>query len=119
MLTSVNPKLPMRDFQVTADFYIDKLGFVKFGNHYSDDYLMVEKDDVQLHFFIHDTLDPMENYGQIYIRLDDIQTYYRWLINRGVQIHPNGYLENKPWGQTEFSILDPDNNLITFGQGYL
>jgi hypothetical protein len=25
-------------------------------------------------------------------------------------------LENKPWQQREFSLLDPDNNLLTFGQ---
>jgi hypothetical protein len=30
--------------------------------------------------------------------------------------HPNGHLAIKPWGQKEFSILDPDNNLLTFGQ---
>jgi hypothetical protein len=25
-------------------------------------------------------------------------------------------LEIKPWGQKNFSILDPDHNLLTFGQ---
>jgi hypothetical protein len=25
-------------------------------------------------------------------------------------------LENKPWQQREFALLDPDNNLLTFGQ---
>lgn len=33
------------------------------------------------------------------------------------EIHPNGPLQTKPWGQREFALLDPDNNLITFGQG--
>jgi hypothetical protein len=33
-----------------------------------------------------------------------------------MEIHPNGKLQTKPWGQKEFSILDPDNNLLTFGQ---
>lgn len=32
-------------------------------------------------------------------------------------LHPNGHLQVKPWGQKEFAILDPDNNLLTFGQG--
>lgn len=31
-------------------------------------------------------------------------------------IHPNGHLALKPWKQKEFSLLDPDNNLLTFGQ---
>jgi hypothetical protein len=25
-------------------------------------------------------------------------------------------LETKPWGMREFSLLDPDHNLLTFGQ---
>jgi hypothetical protein len=25
-------------------------------------------------------------------------------------------MEIKPWGQKEFSLLDPDNNLLTFGE---
>ena len=35
---------------------------------------------------------------------------------KGIVKHPNGPLETKPWGQKEFSILDPDNNLLTFGE---
>jgi hypothetical protein len=27
-----------------------------------------------------------------------------------------GHLETKPWLQREFSVLDPDHNLLTFGQ---
>lgn len=119
MLISVNPKLPMRDFQVTKDFYTGQLGFEPFGNHISEDYLMVQKDQVQIHFFIHSSLDVKENYGQIYIRINNIKEYYNCLIKNGVKIHPNGPLEKKPWGQMEFSLLDPDNNLLTFGELYL
>jgi hypothetical protein len=25
-------------------------------------------------------------------------------------------LAKKPWGQQEFSLLDPDHNLLTFGE---
>ena len=35
-----------------------------------------------------------------------------------VEIHPSGHLAAKPWGQKEFSLLDPDNNLLTFGENY-
>jgi len=38
------------------------------------------------------------------------------LLKNQTEIHPNGKLGIKPWGQKEFSILDPDNNLLTFGQ---
>lgn len=115
MLTEINPKLPMRDRSVTRDFYLEKLGFEQFGGDY-DEYLMVEKDDIQIHFFGFKELDPKENYGQVYIRTDNIDEFYRSLLDRGVRIHPNGDLETKPWGQKEFAILDPDSNLLTFGE---
>src|SRR6478609_6472816 len=50
MLTDINPKLPMRDKSVTREFYIKKLGFQQFGNDY-EGYLMVQKDNIQIHFF--------------------------------------------------------------------
>lgn len=79
---------------------------------------MAEKDQVQIHLFLFKELDPKENYGQVYIRTDDIEGLYQsFSENKGI-IHPNGSLQKKPWGQIEFSILDPDNNLLTFGQAY-
>jgi hypothetical protein len=67
MLTEINPKLPMRDQARTKEFYIDQLGFQQFANDY-EEYLMVQKDNVQIHFFEFKELDPKENYGQVYIR---------------------------------------------------
>lgn len=117
MLTEVNPKLPMRDKNVTRHYYISKLGFQEFGRADVDGYLMLQKDTIQLHFFEFKELDPNENYGQVYIRTNDIDAVYQSFMDSGVAIHPNGKLEVKPWGQKEFAILDPDNNLLTFGQG--
>ena len=106
----------MRNKSVTLEFYIKKLGFVQYGGDY-DEYLMVQKDNIQIHFFEFKELDPKENYGQVYIRTDDIDALYQSFQANQVSIHPNGNLQTKPWGQKEFSILDPDNNLLTFGQG--
>lgn len=116
MLTEINPKLPMRDKAVTIDYYVNKLGFQTFGDKDFDGYLMVHKDNIQIHFFDFKDLDPKENYGQVYIRTNDIDKLYQTLLDSKVSIHPNGKLETKPWGQREFSLLDPDNNLLTFGQ---
>lgn len=116
MLTDINPKLPMRDKNITKDYYIKGLGFKKMGNQEYDDYLMLEKERIQIHFFKFKELDPKENYGMVYIRTDDIETLYKSFLEKKIKIHPNGPLETKTWGQKEFSILDPDNNLLTFGQ---
>ena len=116
MLTAIHPKLPMRDKTFTRDFYLDQLGFKEFGSADFEDYLMVQKDQIQIHFFAFGELDPKENYGQVYIRTDDIERLYQSLLDKKTHIHPNGHLQIKPWGQIEFSVLDPDNNLLTFGQ---
>ncbi len=116
MLTATNPKLPMRNRSVTEDYYVNKLGFQCIGSDAFAHYLIVEKDKLQLHFFEFKALNPKENYGQVYIRTDDIDGLYQTLLNNKVDIHPAGHLADTPWGQREFSLLDPDNNLLTFGQ---
>jgi len=116
MLTNINPKLPMRDKAATKDFYLNKLGFQEFGSADYSEYLMVEKDNIQIHFFEFKELDPKENYGQVYIRTNDIDELYQSMLDKKLSIHRAGDLQIKPWGQKEFSMLDPDNNLLTFGQ---
>ena len=116
MLTDIIPKLPMRNKAITRNYYENKLGFKYIGSDDYDHYLIVEKDKLQIHFFEFKALDPKENYGQIYIRTDNVDALYQSMLNNKVAIHPNGHLENKPWQQREFSLLDPDNNLLTFGQ---
>lgn len=110
----VNPKLPMRNSSATKEFYSDKLGFTLIGDY--GDYLLFKREGVEIHFYQHNSLVPEENYGQVYIRVKEIELLYKTFLQIGIKIHPNAPLERKPWGQIEFSILDPDLNLITFGE---
>lgn len=114
MLIDINPKLPMRNKALTKEFYLNNLSFKELSDY--GDYLIVGKDNIEIHFFEFKELEPKENYGQVYIRTDDIDTLYKSFLDNKTSIHPNGKLQNKPWGQREFALLDPDNNLLTFGQ---
>lgn len=114
MLTHIHPKLPMRDKNVTREYYINQLGFKELGDY--EGYLMVQKDKIEIHFFEFKALDPKENYGQVYIRTDNIESIYQSLLDNKTTIHPNGPLGTRPWGQKEFALLDPDSNLLTFGE---
>lgn len=114
MLTQIHPKLPMRDKATTKSYYVDQLQFREISDY--GDYLILQKDTIEIHFFSFPTLNPLENYGQVYIRLDEIETFYQSLLDRKVAIHPNAPLTEKTWGQKEFALLDPDHNLLTFGQ---
>lgn len=115
MLTAIHPKLPMRDKVNTLAFY-SLMGFEAFGEKEYEAYLMLQKDQIQIHFFEYRDLNPKENYGQVYIRTGNIDGLYQAFLDKNVPIHPNGHLTIKSWGQKEFSLLDPDNNLLTFGQ---
>jgi hypothetical protein len=114
VLKDIIPKLPMRDKMLTKEFYLNQLSFELISDY--GDYILLKKDEIEIHFFEFKSLDPLENYGQVYIRVVDIDKLYKTLLNNTIAIHPNGHLEVKPWGQKEFSLLDPDNNLLTFGQ---
>lgn len=114
MLTQINPKLPMRNKAATKQFYIDELEFTEVSDY--GDYLIIKKDNVEVHFFEFKELNPKENYGQVYIRTDDVDSLYQSFLDNNINIHPNASLQTKPWGQREFALLDPDANLLTFGQ---
>jgi Glyoxalase-like domain len=115
VLQLICPKLPSRDIKNTKKYYINDLHFVEEADY--GNYLIVSKDDVEIHFFEFKDLNELENYGQVYIRVGNIENVYQDLVDRGIEIHPNGKLQSQPWGQKEFSLLDPDHNLLTFGEG--
>tara|TARA_R110000787_G_scaffold188213_6_gene300011 strand:+ start:9858 stop:10148 length:291 start_codon:yes stop_codon:yes gene_type:complete len=95
MLTDIHPKLPMCDKKITIEFYTNKLDFRVLGSINYDGYLMMEKGQIQIHFFEFKGLDPKENYGQVYIRTDNIDSFYQSLLDTKTTIHPNGPLETK------------------------
>ncbi|MFN5375567.1 MAG: bleomycin resistance protein [Chitinophagaceae bacterium] len=114
MLLDIVPKLPMRDQSQTKEYYITQLGFELIGDY--GNYIMLKKEGIEIHFFEFKNLNPLENYGQVYFRLNSIDEFYKELLEKNITIHPNSPLEIKPWGQKEFALLDPDNNLLTFGE---
>ncbi|OLY90663.1 hypothetical protein SAMN05444008_101318 [Cnuella takakiae] len=115
MLTAINPKLPMRNKAATKAYY-EQLGFAQWGHADYPDYLMLQKDNIEIHFFLFPALDTKENYGQVYIRTNSIEESYQSYLDQNIAIHPNAPLQAKPWGIKEFSLIDPDGNLLTFGE---
>jgi len=114
MLTAVHPTLPMRNKMVTWDFYVNQLGFESLGDF--PDYLMVRKDNVEIHFFSHPKLVPTENYGMCYVRVTGIDAWYQRALAAKLDIPELGHLKTQPWRQKEFALRDPDMNLLTFGE---
>lgn len=78
--------------------------------------LCYKKTEFKFTFLNLKEFDPNENYGQVYIRTDAIDKWYQLALDKKLNIPEAGHLQIKPWGQKEFALLDPDNNLLTFGQ---
>ena len=114
MISAVIPKLPFINKGETIDFY-KTIGFQLDADY--GQYLIFSLEQAELHFFSHSNLNPKPSDFMIYLRVNvEIEKLYNKLIESGISIHPNGKLEKKPWNQIEFSIIDPNGTLLTFGQ---
>jgi hypothetical protein len=105
----------MRNKAVTKAYYA-KLGFEDISAEDYHEYLLLACDGQELHFFLYSELDITQNDGQVYLRVSDIKNLYKTIVDKAVTIHPNAPLQLKSWCMWEFALLDPDHNLLTFGE---
>ncbi|MET0902205.1 MAG: glyoxalase superfamily protein [Acidimicrobiales bacterium] len=106
------PVLASLDIEATQRFYAEKLGFTAVARY--PDYGIVERDTVQIHFWLTDDADIPKATG-CRVDVDGVDQLYEEMQASGV-VHPNGPLTDQPWGLREFAVLDGDGNLIKFGQ---
>jgi catechol 2,3-dioxygenase-like lactoylglutathione lyase family enzyme len=110
-LIAAIPKLPSMSIERSIDFYA-QLGFAKLASF--PDYGIVERDDVQIHFWRCANPEVARTTG-CRINVEGVAELYAVYSSLNV-IHPNGSLETKAWGWREFSVLDTDGNLLTFAE---
>jgi catechol 2,3-dioxygenase-like lactoylglutathione lyase family enzyme len=112
------PILPSRSVSDTVAFY-KRLGFEGGVHAHDKGYAILHRGSVELHFFSHQELVPAESSAGCYIRVSDVESFYR--ACRAAQLPSSGIprlteLENKPWGLREFALIDADGNLVRIGQ---
>jgi catechol 2,3-dioxygenase-like lactoylglutathione lyase family enzyme len=108
------PILPACDIAATVEFY-GTLGFrvVRLYEGFGAPYLIVRRDEVELHFFENTSQDPKRNDHGCYLRLADAQGVYdEWAPLGLTRLHP---ISDTPWGMREFSVSDPSGNLLRIG----
>ena len=108
------PILASRDIEETIGFY-ERLGFgvVARYEEFGPTYLLIRRDDVELHFVHSPDTDPAESHGGCYLRLDDAQAVYEeWESLDASEIRPP---RDTPWGMREFFLVDPSGNLLRIG----
>lgn len=117
MLQSACPIMPSRDFNRTAAFYGD-LGFVTLGRYDDDGYLILKRDEVELHFFHYPAHEPEESDHGVYLRVTDAASLSAEFAALGL---PHAGIprfvpaEAKPWGMMELALIDEDGNLVRAG----
>ncbi len=108
------PILASRDVDETAAFYA-RLGFDLRARYedFGPAYLVLRRDDVELHFVHSQDADPADASGGCYLRLEDAQGVYdEWEPLGLAEIRPP---QDMPWGMREFFLVDPSGNLLRIG----
>ncbi|WP_331769665.1 VOC family protein (plasmid) [Embleya sp. NBC_00888] len=114
------PILPSRDLRATIGFYT-RLGFTVDGHYPEEGYLIVGRDDVEVHFSHTPAMDPRKDAGAVYLRLDDAvaRVYEEW-DRLDISGDPTATPRLVPpsetdYGMVEFALVDIDGNLFRIG----
>lgn len=70
MFKSMCPIFPSRNFEVTSAFY-NRLGFRICALYEAAGYLILQRDDVELHFFSAGAIDPTLSDHAVFVRIHD------------------------------------------------
>jgi len=109
--------VPVADQDRALKFYVDKLDF-KMGFN-AGEYGGVRRDAIEIHFWRTDDPNLPKN-SSCRIEVTEIRQLYSHCRELGV-VDPAGDIAAQTWGTTEFVVLDPDGNRLTFvevfGQG--
>jgi catechol 2,3-dioxygenase-like lactoylglutathione lyase family enzyme len=116
-LIGVAPILPSRDLSATAAFY-ERLGFEQTGR-WDDEYLIVMRGEVGLHFVCDPGVDPYSTASACYLYVEDadaLHAEYSELDLPGEGIpRLHGAPVETDYGLREFALVDPDGNLLRIG----
>ena len=108
---SAVPIIPARDVEASAAWYRDRLAFEIF--HTESDYGIVGRGEAWVHFWGPSGIPPEKSDTMFRVGVRGIDSLYEHCQAERI-VHPNGLLEEKPWGFREFSVTDHDGNLLTF-----
>lgn len=110
------PALPVSDAQRAVEFYVQALGFTELTGEDGAGLGILRRDEVELHLWVAEgSAKGAEAYlagsASCRIEVSDVDAVHAHCQALGV-VHPKGPLREQPWGQRDFSVLDPDGNLV-------
>ncbi|MFI7385147.1 bleomycin resistance protein [Streptomyces sp. NPDC049813] len=117
------PIMPGRDLAATVSFYA-RLGFAAGDHHPDDGYLILVRDEAELHFFHAPDTDPLTTAHAVYLRLDGgahvVDALHAEWLATGLSEDPYATPrlvepDDTVYGMREFALVDPDGNLLRIG----
>lgn len=109
-LLNAIPIFPAQELDSTLAFYLGKLGFNLLFNY--GDYAGIQRDNFELHFWVCSDRNVADN-TSCRIKTSNLVDLYHEYQAAGV-LHPNSALHVKPDGQCQFTIADPNGNILDF-----
>lgn len=109
------PTLRVKDARQSERFYCDILGFTKEWEHQfnSDSPLMMSIHFDEHYLFLSEHQGTGGSDCTIYMRIDDIDAFYREKSGQGLAFEMEPV--DEPWGMREASFRDPDNHRFIIG----
>ena len=111
-LLDLIPTFGVKDMQKSTAFYSDKLGFAVVLRS-GDNYTAIGRDLIQIGL-VTDKGATRAKSGSCYIKTSRVDELYRELKAAGVKITSD--LKTQTSNMREFSVTDPDNNVLVFGE---
>ena len=114
------PILPSRDLGETLAF-LQRLGFIETGTSYTVwEYLIVERGELELHFYSAPDVDPFSTAAMCYLHVGDAEALYREWNEIGVDSDPSTGSRLMPpcdtdYNMREFALVDKSGNLYRIG----
>ena len=110
---SVKPILPVRDMQASIAFY-RLVGFSV--DTYDAGYAWVRTCGWEFfHLAAVPTLAASGSNAAAYVHVDDVDAWHRAMITNAPDVQVVDVVD-QPWGMREFSVTDPDRNVLRIGQ---
>lgn len=112
----VIPTLPALDLDATAAFYA-RIGFTVRARY--EDYLILVRDWIELHFFHDAKLDPLSTASGCYLRTPEALRLHADFAEADLPGEGTPRLTSPSethYGMTEFALIDPNGNLMRIGR---
>lgn len=106
------PTFLVKNMSRALEFYREKLGFA-IALQSESNYTAISRDLIQIGLALDKTL-PKGRFSSCYVKMTRIDVYYAEVKSRGVK--PTAELKTHPSKMREFSVTDPDGNILIFGE---